>query len=53
MCVCVLIEDMCVFMYAFTHVFCLTRMQFGSWMVRQGAFLCCPQQQALLVNKKH
>ena len=33
------------------HVLCcLTHMQFGSCMVLQGAFLCYPQQQALLVD---
>ena len=37
---------------AFTHVLCLTHMQFSSCMVLQGPFLCYPQQQALLVDLK-
>ena len=33
-----------IYVHALTH---------GSGMVLQGAFLCCSQQLALLVNKKH
>ena len=40
----------CIHVRAFTHVLCVTHMQFGSCMVTQGAFLCYPQQQALLVD---